>query len=123
MLKQAGDQHLGPDELRATVNHVWGREDVVLLGEDSKGELWLTTSEMLALEKRMAESAKERQGTWSHRGAGILDGAGLGARECAVVRHGAVGGGAQELRRTWTRYVELRPPDLGRAVGEGLGEG
>lgn len=139
VLKQAGDEHLGPDELRATVNHVWGRQDVVLLGEDSKGELRLTTTEMLALEKRMAESAKERQGTWSNRGVSVLDGSGLNAeqrkalawatgKDGVAVIEGLAGTGKTSLlaaaRRSWERTgVAVRGAALAGKAAQGLQEG
>jgi len=53
VLKQAAGVHLGPEELRATVNHVWGRDDVVLLGEDAKGALWLTTVDRIGMRDRI----------------------------------------------------------------------
>ena len=139
VLKQAAGEHLGPDELRATVNHVWGRADVVLLGEDAKGDLRLTTTEMLALEKRMAESAQERQGTWSHRGSGILDGAGLNTeqrkalawamgKDGVALIEGLAGTGKTSLllaaRRSWARAgLEVRGAALAGKAAQGLQEG
>ncbi len=84
-------QRLG-DQLHEAVAQCIGREDVVILGSDSRGNVLLTTREIQDMERQMVEQSIERQGEGLHqldpgRVAHFAQEGGLSDEQTAAMKH------------------------------------